>query len=106
VIGAYHRLFQIEKSFRMSKHDLKARPVYHHKRDSIDAHLTIVFAALAVSRRIEEVTGWSIRKFVKTARRYRTVHIRVGDHTIAAADPMPDDLRDALKQIHHLEAAH
>jgi hypothetical protein len=35
----------------MSKHDLQARPVYHHHhRDSIEAHLTIVFAALAVSR--------------------------------------------------------
>ena len=37
----------------MSKHDLQARPVYHHQRDSIEAHLTIVFAALAVSRWIE-----------------------------------------------------
>ncbi len=32
VIGAYHRLFEIERSFRMSKHDLAARPIYHHKR--------------------------------------------------------------------------
>jgi transposase len=69
VIDAYHRLFQIEKSFRMSKHDLQARPIYHHKRDSIEAHLTIVFAALAVSRWIEDTTGWSIKKFVRTARR-------------------------------------
>ena len=53
VIGAYHQLFQIEKSFRMSKSDLQARPIYHRKRDSIEAHLTIVFAALAVSRWIE-----------------------------------------------------
>jgi hypothetical protein len=30
----------------MSKSDLQARPVYHRKRESIDAHLTIVFAAL------------------------------------------------------------
>ena len=52
------------KSFRMSKHDLQARPIYHRKRDSIEAHLTIVFAALAVSRWIEATTGWSIRKFV------------------------------------------
>jgi hypothetical protein len=42
----------------MSKHDLQARPIYHHKRESIDAHLTIVFAALAVSRWIENRTGW------------------------------------------------
>jgi len=59
VIGAYRRLYQIEASFRMSKHDLAARPVYHHKRESIDAHLSVVFAALAVGRY-----------------RYRTVQIR------------------------------
>jgi transposase len=99
VIGAYHQLFQIEKSFRMSKHDLQARPIYHHQRDSIEAHLSIVFAALAVSRWVEARTGWSIRKFVRTARRYRTIEIQAGDHTITAADPLPDDLRNALQTI-------
>src|SRR5205823_93700 len=53
VIGSYRRLFEIEKSFRMAKSDLQARPVYHRKRDSIEANLTIVFAALAVSSWIE-----------------------------------------------------
>ena len=87
VIGAYHRLSRSKKSFRMSKHDLQARPVYHHQRDSIEAHLSIVFAALAVSRWIEAQTGWSIRKFVRTAGRCRTIEIQAGDHTITAADP-------------------
>ena len=50
VISSCHELWNIEKSFRMSKSDLQARPIYHRKRDSIDAHLNIVFAALAVSR--------------------------------------------------------
>jgi hypothetical protein len=58
-----------------------------------------VFAALAVSRRIEHQTGWSIRKFVKTARRYRTIQIQPGQHTITAADPLPHDLRQALEAI-------
>jgi transposase len=49
VIDAYHQLWRIEKSFRMSKHDLQARPIYHHKRESIEAHLAVVFAALAVT---------------------------------------------------------
>ena len=99
VIGSYHELWNIEKSFRMSKSDLQARPVYHRKRDSIEAHLTIVFAALAVSRWIEARTGWSIRKFVRTARRYRTIQIQAGRQTITAADPLPDDLRQALDAI-------
>jgi hypothetical protein len=106
VIGAYHRLFQIEKSFRMSKHDLQARPIYHHQRESIEAHLTIVFAALAVSRWTEDRTGWSIRKFVRTARRYRTIEIQAGNHTITAADPLPHDLHNALARIHRDPAAH
>jgi hypothetical protein len=99
VIGAYHRLFQIEKSFRMSKHDLQARPIYHHKRESIEAHLTVVFVALAISKFIEAETGWSIKKFVRTARRYRTIQIQAGKHTITAADPLPEDLAEALHAL-------
>jgi hypothetical protein len=106
VIGAYHRLFHIEASFRMSKHDLAARPIYHHKRESIDAHLTVVFAALAVGRLIEDRTGWSIRRFVRTARRYRTVQIRAGSQLLTAEDPIPDDLRDALARITGTNGAH
>ena len=103
VIGSYHQLFQIEKSFRMAKSDLQARPVYHRTRDSIEAHLTIVLAALAVSRWIEAATSWSIRKFVKTTRRYRTIEIQAGDQVITAADPLPNDLRDALSKISSAE---
>jgi transposase len=101
MIGAYHQLFQIEKSFRMAKSDLQARPVFHRTRDSIVAHLTIVFAALAVSRWIEHQTGWSIRKFVKSARRYRTIGIQAGDHVITAADPLPDDIRQVIEAINN-----
>ena len=87
VMGAYHQLWQIEKSFRMSKSDLRARPIYHHKRDSIEAHLTIVFTALAVSRWLECVTGWSINKLVKTLRPYRSIAILTGDHILHAGAP-------------------
>jgi len=106
VIDAYHRLFNIEKSFRMSKSDLAARPIYHHKRESIDAHLTIVFAALAVSRWVEDTTGWSIKKFVRTTRRYRTIEIQAGTHTVTAADPLPHDLHEILRTIHGQDGAH
>jgi hypothetical protein len=67
VMGAYHQLWQIEKSFRISKSDLRARPIYHHKRDSIEAHLTIVFAALAADplpddmSRMPQASRWTRR---------------------------------------------
>ena len=99
VIDAYHQLWRIEKSFRMSKHDLQARPIYHHLRESIEAHLTIVFAALAVTHWIEHQTGWSIKKFVRTVRRYRTVQIKAGGQILTAADPLPDDVSEALAEM-------
>jgi hypothetical protein len=83
----------------MFKHDLAARPIYHHLRESIEAHLSIVVAALAVTHWIETRTGWSIKKFVRTARRYRTITIAAGNHTLTAADPLPDDLHHALTKI-------
>jgi hypothetical protein len=58
-----------------------------------------VLAALAVSRWIEATTGWSIRKFVKTARRYRTVQIQAGGRVITAADPLTGELRQAIEAI-------
>jgi len=106
VTGAYYQLFQIEKSFRMAKSDLAARPIYHRTKDSIEAHLTIVFAALALSRWIEDTTGWSIKKFVKTLRRYRTIQIQAGEHIITAADPLPDDIHQTIETIKTRAAAH
>jgi Transposase DDE domain len=99
VIDAYHQLWHIEKAFRMSKHDLQARPIYHHLRESIEAHPSIVVAAMAISHYIEHQTGWSIKKFVRTTRRYRTVKLKAGNQTLTAADPLSDDLRAALIKI-------
>jgi hypothetical protein len=65
----------------MSRHDLHARPIDHHLRESIATHLSIVVAAMAVSHCIERQTGWSIEKFARTARRYRTVNIKYPNRT-------------------------
>ena len=73
--------------------------MYHHKRESTEAHLGIVFAAMAVSHWIEHQIGWSIKKFVRAARRYPTVTIQAGRQTLTAADPLPDDLAEALATL-------
>src|SRR4029453_13312055 len=106
VLGAYPQLWQIEKSFRMSKSDLRARPIYHHKRDSIEAHLTIVMAALAVSRWLERVTGWSIKKLVQTLRRYRSIAVQACDHILHAGTPLDDDVRAALNAVKTAATGH
>jgi hypothetical protein len=75
----------------MSKSDLKARPIYHHKRDSIEAHLTVVFAALAIARHIEAVTGVSIKKFVRMLEPFRTGVISVNGTSYPVKPRIPNE---------------
>jgi hypothetical protein len=104
VVAAYHDLYQVERSFRMTKSDLAARPVFHRLRDSIEAHLTVVFAALAVSREAQARTGLSINKIVKTLRPLRTAIITLGRQQITAEPRIPaaaQQLLDDLAQGGH-----
>jgi hypothetical protein len=77
VIGSYHDLWHIEQSFRMSKTDLAARPMFARTRDAIEAHLTIVFTALAVSRTVQNRTGLSLRRFLRTLKPLRSATIEI-----------------------------
>jgi transposase len=53
VIENYANLWQIEKAFRMSKSDLKIRPIYHRVRKRIEAHICIAFAAYGIYKELE-----------------------------------------------------
>jgi transposase len=99
VISAYHDLWKVEASFRMTKSDLRARPIFHHTKDAIEAHLTVVLAALAVSRDLQERTGASIKKIVQTLRQARsaTIEINGQHHTI---DPeIPQTTQKLLQRL-------
>jgi len=55
VMENYRNLWHIEKAFRMSKTDLKIRPIYHNLRDRIEAHICISFAAYSIYKELERV---------------------------------------------------
>ncbi len=60
VLSQYHGLWQVEESFRITKHDLKVRPVFHWSAKRIKAHIAICFVAFSLIRflqhRIREKT--------------------------------------------------
>lgn len=53
VIANYGQLWQIEKAFRISKTDLRIRPIFHYKRRRIEAHLCIAFVAYSIWKELE-----------------------------------------------------
>ena len=83
----------------MTKSDLQARPVFHHKKDSIEAHLTIVFAALAVARYLQTRTGVTIKKLVQTLRPLQTVTITIAGEPVTAQPRISADAAAILTRI-------
>lgn len=55
VIENYKNLWHIEKAFRMSKTDLRIRPIYHRLRHRIEAHICIAFTAYSIYKELERI---------------------------------------------------
>lgn len=55
IISNYRHLWQIEKAFRISKTDLKVRPIYHYTRKRIESHICIAFAAYTIWKELERL---------------------------------------------------
>jgi transposase len=55
VIENYRHLWQVEKAFRISKTDLRIRPVYHRLKNRIEAHICICFTAYTIYKELERL---------------------------------------------------
>ena len=55
IVNHYSNLWHIEKAFRMSKTDLRIRPIYHRLRNRIEAHICISFTAYSIYKELERV---------------------------------------------------
>lgn len=99
VVTSYRQLWHVEASWRMSKHDLRARPVFHHQRDAIEAHLTVVTTALAVAHYLQEVTGLSIKKITHTLKPLQSVEVTIAGHTFLTQPQLTTQATQIIKSI-------
>jgi transposase len=79
VMTAYRELWQIERSFRVTKSDLAARPIYHRLERRIRAHVCLCFAALKVHKELERLLKakgcpWSVIESIEIAKTIKTLH--------------------------------
>ncbi len=82
----------------MSKSDLKARPIFHYKEESIEAHLTIIMASMAVAKSIEEKSKMAIKRIIKLIRPLRT-GILVNKKTGTSIEIDPQIPKELLKLV-------
>lgn len=72
IIENYKQLWKIEKAFRISKTDLRIRPIYHRLKHRIEAHICIAFCAYKIYKELErqlleKQTGLSAEKAIDIA---------------------------------------
>lgn len=82
IIENYGHLWKIEKAFRVSKNDLKIRPIYHRVQRRIEAHICIAFAAYKVYKELErqlkaKKSTLSPEKAIEIAKTIFSVQVRL-----------------------------
>jgi hypothetical protein len=76
----YIGLTQIEDCFRITKHDMGLRPIYHHRADRTQAHILVCFLALAMWRTLQQWMegcglGTAPRKLLEELREVRSMDV-------------------------------
>ena len=76
VITYYKDLWHVEQAFRMSKSDLKTRPICHHTQEAIKAHVLVCFMALMMGKYLEIKAGQSLRQVRDLLWQVHEAHLR------------------------------
>lgn len=100
IIIQYHNLWQVERAFRMSKADLRERPIYHRKKERIRSHLLLCFVSLLVTKeteRILNVAGYSLEKAIAILGKVGEGEARIGDAIIRIDSELDQETELLLK---------
>lgn len=100
VIESYNNLWKIEKAFRISKTDLKIRPIYHRVRERIEAHICISFVSYVLYKDLERVlsvnTSISIKKAIKQINRMQEIMVSLPGNRIHKIKLRNNELQQSI----------
>lgn len=98
VVKAYHGLWEIEHSFRVTKTDLETRPVEVSLKRRISAHFLTCFISLLILRLLSKRLGenYAPEQIIKSLRKYQACHITDNVYRVAYYDEIIKDLGETL----------
>lgn len=97
IINHYHNLWHVEKAFRIAKSDLAMRPIYHFRKQAIEAHILICFMALSVCKYMEIKTEKSTKKIIKLLK--SITEARIKNKLTGEIILMRQELSEEVKQL-------
>ena len=98
IVELYHGLWRIEESFKITKSNLDARPVYLTRKDHINAHFFICFIALVIARIVEVrlKNKYTIEKILDSLRSVSCSHIDANHYLFDYVDEVTDDINEVF----------
>lgn len=98
IIEMYRGLWKIEESFRVTKSDLEARPVYVSREDHIQAHFLTCFVALVIARILEMKTEhkYSIVRLLESLGKAECIHLQQNYYLFGYYDEILRDIGEKL----------
>jgi len=103
ILSRYRQLWSIEAAFRVQKHDLAMRPIYHWKKERIEAHVLICFLAYALIRHAQYRVSLQQRSISVEVLRNELLHVQASilvDKSTGARYRLPSDMSLAAEEIY------
>lgn len=101
IISHYKNLWRVEQNFRISKSDLKTRPIFHNKQQAIETHILICFMALALAKYIEIKSKRSIKAVMKELKKVTDARIydEINKREVVMRSKIGDEVREILEVV-------
>jgi len=98
IIEIYRGLWKIEESFKITKSDLEARPVYHSREDRIQTHFLTCFISLVISRILQHRLGnvFSASKILESLGSLSCSHVEENIYMFSHRDDVSDACNEAF----------
>ncbi|WP_236914180.1 IS1634 family transposase [Clostridium sp. Cult2] len=98
IIERYKGLWKIEESFKITKSQLKSRPVYVRKKGHIEAHFFICFLALILIRLLEKETNYefSISELINSIKNLSVTYLDENYYMLDYADDVSKSFSNIL----------
>ena len=104
-MAQYHQLWFVEESFRITKHDLKTRPIFHWKPERVRAHIAICYAAYALVRYLEHRVRLQYNRLSPEVIRQTLIRVQTSilyDKTKKLRYALPSRMSQDAKKIYQL----
>lgn len=104
VLENYRHLWQIEKAFRVAKSELKIRPVFHYKRQRIEAHICMNFVAYKIYKELDRIlkvkkTGLSPEKVIEIIQNIHEISLTTPNNEVIKKTLILTEEQQLVKDI-------